>query len=1234
MEKFYRSPIDNYIGDTLSFQAIEWKDYNENIIDDDTDDNIDQEDEIIDEKYIIRIFGVTREGYSVCVNVENFTPFFFIKVPDNWKNSNVKILLSKICDKLIIKKYNQWVKCDKNLLKSKCIILKKKDFYGFSNNKEFKFLRLVFDNSDAMRRASNIIKNHNLGKSKLTGFSTLPLYESNLDPIIRFAHLRNLNFSGWINIDDFIQTENYNKKSSCQIETTVNWQSISKLENNTNAPILQASYDIETYSEDGSFPSPDKKSNVITQIATAFKFFGSSEFYMKHVICLKKCSDILSTDNVPVFLECYDTEEEVLLAWKKLIENMDPDILYQYNGDRFDGNYLFTRSKLLNCDDEFLQLGKLKNIKSELIMSSFSSSAYGSSNFKRLTFPGRINFDLLIYIKREYKENSYKLDNISEKYLDEKKNPVTPQMMFQYFREGDPDKIKVVAEYCIKDTLLPQKLVDKMHILQNQISMSNVTHVPIRFLIERGQQIKVFSQILKETRKHNYLVPTIDNYSSTEDDEGFEGATVLSPLSGAYFEPVTVCDFASLYPSIIRAHNLCFSTIVLDNNYDNLEGIEYNTVEWSQNNDDNTVTNFKFKYVKNTQGILPKLLEELTSSRKEYKNLMKLHKDDVFLKEVYNKCQLAVKVSMNSIYGFLAAPMLKCKPIAATVTAIGRNMIKDTKQFMEANYDSSVAVYGDSVTGDTPLLLRDINTGLICFKTIESLSNNWLPYNQFKFFDNDRSHKQQSSSNYEVWMDKGWSKIKRVIRHKTKKTIFKVVSNFGCVDVTEDHSLLDNNCVIIKPSNCTDDTILLQSYPKCDYISNIIPETEAFILGLLDSDKKLTNIDKILNSSISSKISYLDGFSSLYNGVIRSNYNNEIVGYKVYNKLLSSKLYFILHQVYKNVTIDVVTTSKKIIYHLLINNINATDNNIKQIIPMSNSLQTVYDLETSQGRFIAGIGQTIVKNTDSVFIKFNTSSVKNYNMEYERINKLTSISQEDYNYLNTLKSECIKESIEIGKIASKKATEALFKFPINLEYEKVYCPLLLLSKKRYVGKLYSENHLIHDKMDNKGVVLTRRDNTNILKKTYQAIIDIIIEKGESGIPIAIEHITNTIFSIINNDIPIEDYIISKTLKENYKNNNIPHVVLASKLTQRDHGSAPKSNDRVPYIFIEDNSSKRMAQYKKVEDPEYAKKHNLKLDIIYYINSMKKSLSELLSLFIDNPEKIFEDLVKEYSKSIW
>lgn len=1295
METYYRKKISyNKHSEEIKFQAIEWYDLNE------IDHDLLNEDASPNECsfYTIKIFGATEEGHSITCNVKNFTPFFYVKVPDNWTKQKVKLFIEDLFNSTTSrygKPYADIKKFRSNIIDVKCLIQIKKDFYGFRGDKEFKFLRLTFNNGDAMKRVIYKIKNHNddTNDTRIRDINVkLPLYEANLDSILRFIHIRDIEPSGWISCKKFKHTET--KTSKTQLEIDVDWQNIFKDNTVKNAPILQASFDIETYSHDDSFPSPDHRENCIFQIATAFKKYGDDDFLIKHALCLKKCAPIERKD---IVLDCYDTEKELLLAWVKLINKMDPDILYTYNGDQFDCYYLVRRAILLGIEEEFYDISRLIETPSKMVKKEFNSSAYGSTEYNRLIIPGRVNFDILIYMRREYKENSYKLDAIAEKYVGENKDPVTAQMMFDSFREQNPEKMREVMTYCVQDTLLPQKISDVLHILQNQISMSNVTFVPLRFLTEQGQQIKAFSQILKKTRKKNYLVPTINMWGKDAEEEKFTGATVLQPMTGAYYEPITVCDFASLYPSIIQAHNLCYSTIVLDNKYLNLPGFEYNTFTWEDEEeiedleaDINTMDKRRkkaptkkvsitksFTYVSNSPGILPEILKELTLSRKNYKKLM-ANASNAFEKEIYNKCQLAVKVSMNSIYGFLAAFKLRCKPIAATVTAVGRKMIKDTKEYMNKNFDNAVAVYGDSVLKDTPLLLKNLMTGMIEIKTIEELNSFWTPYEEFKVDDtieSNRRFKQQAIvSNYQIWSDAGWVNVRRVIKHVCNKKIYKVESNYGKVDVTEDHSLLTTDLKKVKPTDSLDSVELLSvsRMPTNSKIVDVFDKDQVYMWGFIfknciyeDNMLKILSIDYTNLTKINeSLIRYEKGDGLEIKP--RKDDRGFIIGcvMEIRNRdMLSKYLSMFYNQKNMKKVPDIVLNMSRDLKQSFMNGFFLTESEIKDSNPIAeqgihfltyNTTYVssykyqknkekglritllydtyddyVYDIETSISRFHAGVGNLVVANTDSVFVKFRTPTTDFYKKEKQRIIQQTVITQRDQEYLDGLLQKCIQESIEIGKKAAQSATKDLFKFPINLEYEKVYTPLLMLSKKRYIGKLYSNNAQKHDKVDNKGVILTRRDNFALLKEVYQKIVDIYLLKGKEGNDEVISYIENMISSIENKNIDLGKLVITKSLRKDYKNGNIPHVVLAKKITERDPNNAPKSNDRISYVFIDTGVAKAQSQYTKVEDPEYVKENDLPLDTEYYIKYLMNPLCEIMELFIDNPEKIFKDRIKVY-----
>jgi len=174
----------------------------------------------------------------------------------------------------------------------------------------------------------------------------------------------------------------------------------------------------------------------------------------------------------------------------------------------------------------------------------------------------------------------------------------------------------------------------------------------------------------------------------------YEGATVLEPKAGFYEQPIATLDFASLYPSIMMAHNLCYCTLVPKGQQ---EGLPPSELTRSPSGD-------VFVKPSLARGILPEILEELLGARKRAKADLK-KATDPFERAVLDGRQLALKVSANSVYGFTGAVVgkLPCLEISASVTAYGRQMIEHTKalvmeRFTAANGYASDAdvIYGDT----------------------------------------------------------------------------------------------------------------------------------------------------------------------------------------------------------------------------------------------------------------------------------------------------------------------------------------------------------------------------------------------------------------------------------------------------------------------------------------------------------------------------------------------------------
>ncbi|CAN6476021.1 unnamed protein product [Victoria cruziana] len=546
---------------------------------------------------VLRIFGVTREGHSVCCHVHGFEPYFYISCPDGMGPDDIS-------------KFHQ-----------------------------------------ILERGIQI---DGLG---LKSFIT---YESNVLFALRFMIDCNIVGGNWIEVPSGRYRRSVRCMTYCQLEVDCLYSELishaPEGEFSKMAPFRILSFDIECAGRKGLFPEPTH--DPVIQVANLVTLQGEDHPFVRNVMTLKSCSPIVGVD-----VMSFDTEREVLLAWRDFVREVDPDIVIGYNICKFDLPYLIERADALKIA-EFPILGRIRNSRVRMKDTTFSSRQYGTRESKEVAIEGRLQFDLLQAMQRDYKLSSYSLNSVSSHFLSE------------------------------QDAYLPQRLLDKLMYIYNYVEMARVTGVPISFLLARGQSIKVLSQLLRKAKQKNLVLPNVKGQGSGQDT--YEGATVLEAKSGFYEKPIATLDFASLYPSIMMAYNLCYCTLVLPEDVRKL-----NLPPECINKTPSGETFVKSSLQK---GILPEILEELLTARKRAKADLKEAKDP-FERAVLDGRQMALKVSANSVYGFTGATVgqLPCLEISSSVTSYGRQMIEETKKLVEARYTTkggyehnAEVVYGDT----------------------------------------------------------------------------------------------------------------------------------------------------------------------------------------------------------------------------------------------------------------------------------------------------------------------------------------------------------------------------------------------------------------------------------------------------------------------------------------------------------------------------------------------------------
>ena len=632
-------------------------------------------------------------------------------------------------------------------------------------------------------------------------------------------------------------------------------------------------------------------------------------------------------------------------------------------------------------------------------------------------------------------------------------------------------------------------------------------------------------------------------------------------------------------------------------------------------------------------------------------------------------------------------------------------------------------IYGDSVTGDTPLLLRKNNS--VYIETIQSIfdENKKIDYPEFKLFDKTESiklEKEYSTTNYQIWSNNGWTNINKVIRHKTDKKIYKILTHTGCVKVTEDHSLLNENNEIIKPLECNIGTKLLTSYPICDDVAeNNVSKDKAFIYGFFYGDGScdryecpsgikyswaLNNSDmailnnlkerlqkeypnskpiiydtiessgvyklsinnqknmveeyrhkfydserykkvptEILNSDLEIIQSFFDGYWAA-DGCRKDKENIGCTRFDNKGQIGSAGLYYLMKKLGYDVSLNTRIDKEKMLrISITKQKQRKLSNEIKKIELLDTDPNTkfVYDIETECGRFQAGVGDIIVKNTDSIFIRFK------YNRE-----------DFDKNRLDTFR---------LATLCGAKLTNEIFKRPpIEMEFEKVFQPFVLLTKKRYIAKKFEnpKDPFQLKGIDAKGIALTRRDYCNMVKKCYKQIIDTIMDSDpdtQKLIDKSIEEFKVYIDKIERYDLEMEDLVISAQIAKEYSckhckkkvewvircscktlnpsklekclkckksfeclhSFSLAHINLAQNMLRRNEEI--QIGDRLSYAFVE-SEDKKAQKFDLAEDPKYIKENSLKINRLCYLEQLAKPILALYKIVLKDNSDVLDDLI--------
>ncbi|CAH9062009.1 unnamed protein product [Cuscuta europaea] len=632
---------------------------------------------------IIRIFGVTREGNSVCCHVHGFEPYFYISCPAGMGPDDISRFHQILEDRM--KEANRSNRVPKFVHRIEMVHRKSIMYYQQQSSQPF--LKIVVALPTMVTTCRGIL-DRGIQIDGL-GMKSFMTYESNVLFALRFMIDCGIVGGNWIEVPVGKYKKSAKNISYSQLEFGCLYSDLishkPEGEFSKMAPFRILSFDIECAGRKGHFPEPIH--DPVIQVANLVTLQGQDQPFVRNVMTLNSCAPIVGVD-----VMSFETEQQVLRAWRDFVREVDPDIIIGYNICNFDLPYLIRRAEVLGMA-EFPMLGRIRNSRARVKDATFSSRQLGTRESKEITLEGRVQFDLLQAVQRDYKLSSYSLNSVSAHFLDEQKEDVHHSIISD-LQNGNSETRRRLAVYCLKDAYLPQRLLDKLMFIYNYVEMARVTGVPISFLLARGQSIKVLSQLLRKAKEKNLVLP---NAKQAGTEQGtFEGATVLEPRAGFYEKPIATLDFASLYPSIMMAYNLCYCTLVTPDDVRKLN-LPPECVHKTPSGETFVKSNLQ-------KGILPEILEELLGARKRAKADLKEAKDPLE-KAVLDGRQLALKISANSVYGFTGATIgqLPCLEISSSVTSYGRQMIEHTKKLVEDKFKvlggyqhNAEVIYGDT----------------------------------------------------------------------------------------------------------------------------------------------------------------------------------------------------------------------------------------------------------------------------------------------------------------------------------------------------------------------------------------------------------------------------------------------------------------------------------------------------------------------------------------------------------
>jgi DNA polymerase, archaea type len=477
-----------------------------------------------------------------------------------------------------------------------------------------------------------------------------------------------------------------------------------------NQPIpdmKRVSIDIEVESEEGRMPNPREHDRRVIAIG-----FSGSDGFRKVLLLDSKAEQENNgngkekTNDLIPEAQMFSTEKELLLEAFKIMNSYP--IIITYNGDDFDLPYLYARAQ-----DPAIDIVNHRAISKEDLPIIIKRESFVKRGVQ--AEPVQVKNGIHIDLFRTFQNRSIQIYAFSHKYSEHTLNAISEALLndSKYEFEGDISDLSLglLAQYCMKDADLTYRLTSFNDglLMKLLIVIARIGRLSIEDIARFGVNQWIRGMMFYEHRHLNAIIPRRDELQKKGSasttaiikEKKYRGGLVVEPTLGIHFN-VIVVDFASLYPSIIKVHNLSYETV--------------NCAHASCRNDPaQHIAETSHWICKEKRGITSLLIGSLRDLRVNYYKF--LSKDSVLSveeRQLYNVVSQAIKVILNASYGVMGAEIfpLYCLPVADATAAIGRTTtLKTIEKCKETGIE---VIYGDTDS----LFLRNPSP-----KSVEELSS-------------------------------------------------------------------------------------------------------------------------------------------------------------------------------------------------------------------------------------------------------------------------------------------------------------------------------------------------------------------------------------------------------------------------------------------------------------------------------------------------------------------------------